>query len=189
MAARKPLVLALVGSGRKKGNCDLLCDAALAGAKGAGARVGKLYLCDLDIRPCTGCDACQNRKGGLCVFKDDMRKLYPLLLECDRLVLASPIYYFTVSGYMKLLMDRFYPFANPRQPQPRFRRVLVCLTYGADEVFSSGCGNAVHTFNDMFAFMKVPVAFAHASAWQKGEVRRNRAALQKAREAGRELLG
>ena len=188
MAARKPLVLALVGSARKKGNSDLLCDAALAGAKAAGARVGKLYLSDLDIRPCTGCEACQGKGGKFCVQKDDMRKLYPLLVECDRLVLASPIYYFTVSAYMKLLIERFYPFANPNQPQPGFKRVLVCLTYGADEPFSSGCGNAVQMFNEIFTFMKTPAAFVHASAWKKGDIRRDRKALAKAREMGKELV-
>lgn len=188
MAARKPLVLALVGSARKKGNSDRLCDAALAGAKAAGARVGKLYLCDFDIRPCTACGGCQGKGGKLCVMKDDMPKLYPLLLECDRLVLASPIYYFTVSGYMKLLMDRFYPFVNAKQPQPKFKRVLVCLAYGADDVFESGCRNAVGTLQDMFGFMSIPVSFVHASAWKKGEIRRNRAALQKARDAGKELV-
>jgi multimeric flavodoxin WrbA len=188
MAARKPLVLALVGSARKQGNCDLLCDAALAGAKADGARVGKLYLCDFNIRPCTACEGCQGRGGKLCALKDDMAKVYPLLLECDRLVLASPIYYFTVSGYLKLLMDRFYPFVNPKQAQPKFTRVLACLTYGADDVFSSGCENAVGTLKDMFTFMNIPVAFAHASAWKKGDIRRNRAALRKAREAGKELV-
>ncbi len=188
MSARKPLVLALVGSARRRGNCDLLCDAALAGAEKAGARVGKLYLCDFDIRPCTGCDACQHSVRKMCALNDDMARLYPLLRECDRLVLASPIYFFTMSGYTKLLMDRFYPFTNPKQPRWKMTRALVCLTYGADDPFAAGCGNAIGAFNDMFTYLKVPVAFVHATAWEKGAIRANRAALRKARACGAALV-
>jgi multimeric flavodoxin WrbA len=55
----------------------------------------------MDIRPCDGCEFCQET--GVCVVKDDMQKLYPLIQAADALVLASPIYWFTYNAQLKRL--------------------------------------------------------------------------------------
>jgi multimeric flavodoxin WrbA len=188
MAKRQPFVLALSSSPRKKGNSDILCDRVIAGAKAAGAKVEKYYLNDMTIKPCVACGACQEKRIGRCVFDDDMRKLYPLLKKCDGLILAGPVYFFTVSAQLKLFLDKLYPLTSENGLKLGAKRAVTCLTYGAPDALLSGCDNAARTLNDIFTFANVPVRFIHASAWQKGEVRQRSGALKRAREAGQELV-
>jgi len=67
----------------------------------------------MDITPCGGCGACQSNRSFECVHRDDMDTLYPLLRECNALVLASPIYFFNMSGQMKTFIDRCYASDKP----------------------------------------------------------------------------
>ena len=99
-------ILILKGSPRKRGNSAILADQVAAGAAEAGAAVESFDLHGMDIRPCDNCDFCQG--SGECVINDDMQLLYPKLLEADAIVIASPIYWFTVSAQMKLCIDRWY---------------------------------------------------------------------------------
>lgn len=188
MAKRKPFVLALSASPRKHGNSDILCDCVISGAKAAGARVEKYFLNDMQIKPCIACGACQKSRKGVCVFKDDMAPLYPLLKKCDALILASPIYFFTVSAQMKLFLDKLYPLANDEGLTLGATRAVACFTYGASDVLLSGCDNAARTLSDIFTYANVPIHFVHASAWQKGDVRKRRKVLAHARQAGKELV-
>jgi multimeric flavodoxin WrbA len=97
-------VLGVLGSPRPAGNTDLLLDAALEGAKEAGAEVRKVVLAALDIHPCTGCEGCAD--GGGCVIADDMVPLYPLIDEADVILIASPVYFDGVSAQTKAFIDR-----------------------------------------------------------------------------------
>lgn len=98
------MVVGIYGSPRKQGNTDLMLDAFLKGAETAGAEIKRLYARDLKIRGCLGCGHCD--KTGRCVQKDEMRQVYPLLEEAQRIVVASPIYFYGVTGQLKLLIDR-----------------------------------------------------------------------------------
>lgn len=188
MARKQPFILALSASPRKKGNSDILCDHVIAGAKAAGARVEKYYLVDMDIKPCLACGACQAHHDGHCVAQDDMQKLYPLIESCDGIILASPIYFFTISAQLKLFIDRLYPYAAGDGLKLGAKRAVACLTYGAPDALLSGCDNAARTLNDIFTYANVPIRFIHASAWHKGDIRKRRKALLRAKEAGRELV-
>jgi multimeric flavodoxin WrbA len=97
-------VLGIYGSPRKGGNTDTLLDEALSGAKEAGAMVDSLRVSDFKISPCRGCHECS--KKGICVIKDDMQQIYPRLLAADVVILASPIYFYGVTGWSKALIDR-----------------------------------------------------------------------------------
>ena len=97
-------VLGIYGSPRKGGNTDTLLDEALKGAKEAGAKVESLRVCDFKINPCRGCHECS--KKGICVIKDEMQEIYPRLMEADIVILASPIYFYGVTGWTKALIDR-----------------------------------------------------------------------------------
>lgn len=188
MAKKQKLVVAVVGSGRHAGNSDVLCDRALAGARAAGAKTKKFYLGDMKITPCSGCDFCQRTREGLCAVHDDMEELYPLLRACDALVVATPIYFFTMSAQTKLFIDRLYPLTTPEGMQLGAKRAVVCMAYGAPDPLLAGVGNAAHIFNDIFTFAGIPMSFVHASAWQKGDVRKNRVALKRAFELGKEAV-
>jgi len=97
-------VLGIYGSGRKGGNSDKLLDHALEGAESAGAVVSKVYARDLKVSGCRACGGCE--KTGKCVIKDDMNSVYPQFEEADIVLLASPVYFYGVSGQVKLLIDR-----------------------------------------------------------------------------------
>jgi len=97
-------VLAIYGSPRRKGNTTLLLDQAVQGALDTGAQVEKIVLRDLKMSPCLEIYGCKEK--GRCVIQDDFQKVYDQLLSCDGLMLASPIFFYTVSAHTKILMDR-----------------------------------------------------------------------------------
>ncbi|HID93221.1 MAG TPA: flavodoxin family protein, partial [bacterium (Candidatus Stahlbacteria)] len=97
-------VLGIVGSPRKGGNTDTLVREVLKGANSKGAETEKVYLGDLNIRPCDACGLCS--ENGKCVVKDDFQLIFQKIKESDGVVLGSPIYCSTVTAQTKALIDR-----------------------------------------------------------------------------------
>jgi len=97
-------VLAIYGSPRRKGNTALLLNRAVQGAREAGAEVEEVVLRDLKMSPCLEIYGCL--KTGRCAIKDDFQGLYDRILECQGIILASPVFFYTVSAHTKILMDR-----------------------------------------------------------------------------------
>lgn len=97
-------ILAIYGSPRRQGNTTLLLNQAVQGALDAGARVEKVVLRDLKISPCLEIYGC--KETGRCVIQDDFQGVSNQLLACHGLMLASPIFFYTVSAHTKILMDR-----------------------------------------------------------------------------------
>ena len=97
-------ILAIYGSPRRKGNTALLLKKAVHGALESGAEVEEIILRDLKMSPCLEIYGC--KKTGRCVIQDDFQKVYDQLLSCHGLMLASPIFYYTVSAHTKIFMDR-----------------------------------------------------------------------------------
>lgn len=91
-------------SPRVNGNCEALCQQFSDGAKEAGHAVEVINLREKQIHPCLGCYGCRNTH--VCVRKDDMQDILPKLIEADVIVLASPVYFYSVSGQMKVMIDR-----------------------------------------------------------------------------------
>lgn len=101
-------ILVISGSPRKGGNSDLLCDEFLRGAREAGHEAEKVFLREKKIGYCTACDACR-ANGGRCVLKDDMAAILDKMIAAAAIVLASPVYFYTLNAQMKTLIDRVYP--------------------------------------------------------------------------------
>ena len=97
-------ILAISGSPRRKGNTATLLDRTVQGAVDAGARVEKIVLRDLKMSPCLEIYGC--KETGRCIIQDDFQQVYDQLLACRGLILASPIFFYTVSAHVKILMDR-----------------------------------------------------------------------------------
>jgi multimeric flavodoxin WrbA len=97
-------ILAVYGSPRRKGNTALLLKRAVEGAREAGGEVEEFVLRDLKMSPCLEIYGC--KETGRCAIKDDFQVVYDKLLACDGLMLASPIFFYTVSSHTKILMDR-----------------------------------------------------------------------------------
>jgi multimeric flavodoxin WrbA len=97
-------VLILSSSPRKKGNSNALCDRFMEGASEASHQVEKVVLAEKKINYCTGCYACQ--KTGRCAQKDDMAQILDSMLAADVIVLATPVYFYTMCAQMKTVIDR-----------------------------------------------------------------------------------
>lgn len=133
-------VLALMGSHRRGKNTNQALEAFISGLKDSGIEYEKLYLKDLDILDCTGCGYCA--RTGECIIDDDMQMVYDKLNESDGLVVAAPIYFNSVNGLTKSLIDRCQKYYN------------IKYEYGREKVYISdkvgyfiGIGGAPFTYN------------------------------------------
>lgn len=100
-------VLILSASPRKGGNSDTLCDQFLRGAKESGHQVEKIFLRDKKIGYCTGCGVCN--KTHRCAQDDDMAEVLEKMVRADVIVMATPVYFYTMNAQMKTVIDRVAP--------------------------------------------------------------------------------
>lgn len=100
-------VLIVSASPRKNGNSDILCDRFAQGAAESGHKVEKIFLASKNIGYCCGCGVCNTTHK--CVQKDDMAEILEKMVEADIIVLATPVYFYTMNGQMKTLIDRTVP--------------------------------------------------------------------------------
>lgn len=98
-------VLILSGSPRKGGNSDMLCNEFMRGARENGNDVEKIFLRDKKIGYCTACYYCKE-SGGECAIKDDMSEILDKMLIADVIVMASPVYFYSIDAQLKTVIDR-----------------------------------------------------------------------------------
>lgn len=122
-------VLVLMSAAARHGNTDQLTDAYIKGLVERDYTVTKVYLGSMRLDGCRGCGACQ-RHGGGCVVQDGMQELYPLFAACDTVVMASPLYFWTVSARLKAFIERLYAISvEDRYPE---RDTVLLMTAGDD---------------------------------------------------------
>ncbi len=97
-------ILILSGSPRKGGNSDLLCDEFMKGAMEAGHHVEKIRVQEKKIAYCVACYACVDK--GICAIQDDMAEIMQKMIDCDVMVLASPVYFYSIDAQLKAVIDR-----------------------------------------------------------------------------------
>lgn len=120
-------IIVISTSLRAGSNSDMLADRFIEGARQAGHEVEKILLAGKDIKFCRGCLACQ--KTGKCVIDDDVNGIMQKVLNADVVVWATPIYYYEMSGQMKVLIDRMNAMYNQEY---RFRDVYMLTTAAED---------------------------------------------------------
>ncbi|HVN95344.1 MAG TPA: flavodoxin family protein [Syntrophorhabdaceae bacterium] len=129
------------GSPRKKWNTATLLENTLQGAASHGAETELVHLYDLNYKGCVSCFACKTRGGrsyGRCAVKDELTPILKKVDEVDIIVLASPIYFGTVTGEMRSCMERlFFPYSTYTDPPgslfTRSIRTAFIYTLGATE--------------------------------------------------------
>ena len=128
--------LGISSSPRVHGNSDLLLREALSGAESAGSNTEYIHLSDYDIAPCIECNACYSR--GECKIQDDFQQLLKKILDSDRLIFATPVFFMTVCAQAKMLIDRSqclwaYKYVLNKQlfKPERDRRAMVIAVGGS----------------------------------------------------------
>ena len=101
-------IVILNGSPRKKGNTSALVKSFTQGAEIAGHTVTEFFLSGMEIHGCKGCFGGHQDRECPCVQHDDMDQIYPAVRECDVIVLASPLYYWNLSGQLRTAVDRLF---------------------------------------------------------------------------------
>ncbi len=101
-------ILLVDASPRKGGNSEIAVDTLAEDLKVNEITVFKMR--EKDCRPCLACGACQGKNTQMCVQKDDIAALLPVIEQCDAIVLATPIYNQQINSQAKLFIERFYPF-------------------------------------------------------------------------------
>lgn len=125
-------IIVLNGSPRAKGNTSALIDAFVKGARESGNSVTAFSLDRMNIHGCKGCFCGGKNPDSPCVQKDDMDKIYPVYKEADIVVLATPLYYWTISGQLKTAFDRLFAVAecDPDYRNPKKESVLIMAAEG-----------------------------------------------------------
>ena len=130
-------VLVINGSPRHNGNTASLAKVFADEAIKAGHNVSVKQIGSMDIRGCKNCDACRKTLNGECVQNDDMRDIFPLMRECEALLIASPIYYYSLTGQTHCFIERCYAFER----LPKLKKAALFLTGG-------GFTSAIQTYKD-----------------------------------------
>jgi len=141
-------IVILSGSPRKDGNTDKLAAAFVTGAESAGKNVTLFRTADMKISGCLGCGHCFEEKS-VCVQKDDMGQILDALRKADALVLASPIYYFSVTAQIKAAVDRTYALISDKAP---IGKAALLITCGDSDI--EAAEGAVTMYNKICAYSK-----------------------------------
>lgn len=105
-------IIVLVGSMRKNGNTALLAQSFAKGAS-KNNNVEIISVSDVNVNPCIGCNTCFSREGNKCFQNDDMTKIYEKLQIADIVIIASPVYFYSISASLKTIIDRLHtPMRN-----------------------------------------------------------------------------
>jgi len=187
--AGKKQVVVILGSPRKKGNSAILAEQIARGVRSTGAKVETIFLQGLKIAPCQSCYACQKHRSKGCAIQDDMQSIYLKLIKAEAWVIACPVYWFTMSAQTKIFMDRC--FALPAYAKNPFvgKRIAIAMSYGDSDPFTSGCVNALRTFQDAFRYTgSKMVGMVYGSAMNAGEIQLNEALMQEAENLGKRLI-
>ena len=106
-------IVAIGGSPRKHGNSNSLLRIAVEAAVERGATAEFFYPREMDIAGCMACDGCKRTPESVCVQDDDMHRVYAAIKACDVLVLSSPVYFYSLSSWIKQVLDRCYALIPP----------------------------------------------------------------------------
>ncbi len=175
-------VLVLSASPRRGGNSDILCDQFVKGAQEAGHQAEKIFLGDKTIGYCIGCETCM-RNGGICVQDDDMEGILSKMIGADVIVLATPVYFYSMDAQLKTVIDRtvarytevankeFYFIATAATNEQKLlestieglRGFTSCLNRAQERGVIYGCG-----------------------AWKKGDIRK-KDAMDQTYEMGKHI--
>ncbi len=187
-------VLGISTSPRVEGNSDLLLRRALAGAESAGAHAEYARLSDYSIGPCIECNACYAT--GECKVGDDYQMLLKKIIDADRVIFATPIFFMSVCAQAKNLIDRGqclwalkYVLKGESLTAGRDRRAMVIAVGGSKSKKQFECIRLMMmTYFDSLDLKYVANLFVN-QVDDRGEIEKHPSALAQAHRLGSELAG
>lgn len=186
-------VIAFLGSPREGGNTELLLKEAIKSIEESGFNAHVFTLNTMNIMPCQNCGGCDET--GICVYEDDMTQVYEAIRTCDRIILASPIFFSALSAQTKMMIDRCQAFWCEKYllkktiPAGKFgRKGLLILVGGMKKEIGVQCAEA--TAKAFFRTISVPEhkTLSFLGVDVKGAILQHPTALQKAYETGQRLI-
>jgi len=187
-------VLGISTSPRSMGNSDVLLRHALAGAESAGAKTEYLRLADYKVGPCIECNSCYAT--GRCSVQDDYQQILDKMLDADRLIFATPVFYMTVCAQAKMLIDRGqclwahkYVLKKELFGSQRDRRAMVIAVGGSKSKKQFECIRlTMGAYFDSLQMRYISSLFVNKID-ERGEVEKHPEAIKEARRLGSELAG
>lgn len=174
-------ILGLSCSPRKSGNTEILVGEALNGAQKEGAEVELFSLSGKEIKPCDGCYTCLET--GKCHINDDMQAVYQKLVAADGIIFGTPIYFYSMTGQAKALIDRTIVL---RRPSIRLANKVGGV------IAVAGALGIIDAIKDLYFYIvinhMVAADYVAAYASEKGAIRKNERAMKAAWELGREMV-
>ncbi len=179
MTVKKVLILS--GSPRKGGNSDTLCDEFMKGAKEAGHDVEKIRVAEKNVGYCRACYAC--RDTGVCTVKDDMSEIMQKMIDCDVMVLASPVYFYSIDAQLKAVIDR----SVARWTEVKNKEFYYIVTAADEELSSADTTLACFRgYADCVEGAKEMGVIYGMGTYEKGEIN-GKSAMREAYEAGKNV--
>lgn len=175
-------VMIISSSPRKGGNSEMLAASFAKGAEEAGHKVETIYLREKNYGFCKGCLACL--KLGHCVIDDDAVEIAARMYDADVLVFATPVYYYSVSGQLKTMLDRANPLFDSDYA---FTKAYLLATAAEDgEETVEGTVKAVQGWVDCFERCKLAGTVFAGGVNDVGDIA-GHPALEKAYQMGMEV--
>lgn len=162
-------ILILSSSPRKGGNSDTLCDEFMRGANDVGHSVEKIFLGDKTINYCTGCSTCV-LPGKSCPQMDDMPQIIDKMLAADVIVMATPVYFYTMSAQMKTLIDRC---CGPYVQMSNKEFYFIVTAAEDDRPKMERTVDTFQGFLDCLSGATIKGVVYGLGVWHKGEIRGN----------------
>lgn len=120
-------ILVLMTSPRKNGNTNRLVEAFTKGTEKKGHTVYKFCASEQNIHPCVSCQYCVSHEG-VCIQKDSMQEIYPVFDKADVVVLASPLYFHSISAQLKTIIDRLYAVGSYKHFRYEKKESVLLMT-------------------------------------------------------------
>ena len=123
----------LLGSPRHLGNSEMLSEALLEALGSEAGEIARFRLANMAVSGCLDCRGCW-KDGKPCVIGDSMVEIYEALRKSDLVVFVTPLYWYTWSGQIKPVLDRFLPFVSPQAPfHLKGKKAILLATAGAED--------------------------------------------------------
>jgi multimeric flavodoxin WrbA len=160
-------ILVLSASPRREGNSDILCDRFIQGAEEAGNQTEKIFLKDKNINYCDACDSCLENQG-ICVKDDDMVEILDKMIKADVIVMATPVYFYTMNAQMKTVIDRTYP----KYTSIRNKEIYLITTAAVkDKNAIERTIEGFRGFTSLLSGVKEKGIIYGTGAWQIGDIK------------------